>query len=63
MRLPPHVKMTREQLGLDQDPKMLRLPRGLEVVGTDWFRDSDIEIVFIPNTIRELGKCAFDGCK
>ena len=56
LRIPPHIRMTREQLGLDQeDPKVLRLPKGLEVVGFEWFRWSDIEKVFIPNTVRELG--------
>ena len=64
LHLPPHIKMTREQLGLDQeDPKALQLPHGLEVVGKDWFRDSDIEKVFIPNTVRELGKSAFYSCE
>lgn len=45
--------MTREQLGLDQeDPKVLRLPKGLEAVGNEWFDDSDIEKVVIPKTVR-----------
>ena len=34
VNLPPRVRMTPEQLGLDQkDPKKLRLPDGLEEVG------------------------------
>lgn len=38
LEIPPQVKMTLEQLGLDQkDPKLLRLPNGLETVGSDWF--------------------------
>ena len=62
LRLPPQVQRTREQLGLDQDPKVLRLPDGLEVVGDFWFVSSDIEKVFIPNTVRELGSRAFSDC-
>ena len=41
---------------------MLFLPHGLEVVGAEWFRKSDIEKVFISNTIRELGDSAFCFC-
>ena len=56
--------MTREQLGLDQeDPKVLHLPKGLEVVGAMWFSDSDIEKVVIPKTVRELGEYAFFQCE
>ena len=62
LHLPPHIKMTREQLGLDQDTKELRLPRGLEIVGAEWFKESNIEKLFIPNTVQELGEYAFTGC-
>ena len=55
--------MTREQLGLAQkDPKVLRLPKGLEAVEAGWFDGSDIEKVFIPNTVRALEKRAFACC-
>ena len=55
--------MTSEQLGLGQkNPKALRLPHGLEVVGKNWFSLSDIEKVFIPNTVRELEDNAFRYC-
>lgn len=40
--LPPHIRMTREQLDLAKDSKVLRLPKGLEAVGDCWFTDSDI---------------------
>lgn len=63
LHLPLHIKMTREQLGLDQDPKVLRLPRGLEIVGAWWFKDCDIEKLFISNTVRELRKDAFADCE
>ena len=41
---------------------MLCLPHGLEIVGADWFSLRDIEKVFIPNTVRELGDSAFSSC-
>ena len=40
--------MTREQLGLDQDPKVLRLPDELTFVGNEWFQNSDIERLIVP---------------
>ena len=46
VKLPQRVRMTPEQLGLDQkDPKALRLPAGLEEVGDWWFEDSALERV------------------
>ena len=42
---------------------MLHFPHGLEVVGKGWFRDSDREKVFLPNTVRELGEDAFCSCE
>ena len=48
---------------LESRVKALRLPRGLETVGDNWFSCSDIEKVFIPNTVRELGNYAFGSCK
>ena len=46
VKLPQRVRMTSEQLGLDQkDPKVLRLPAGLEEVGDWWFEDSALERV------------------
>ena len=62
VRLPPHVNMTREQLGLGQDPKVLRLPDGLEVVEDDRFSFSDIRKLIIPSTVKRLGDRAFKGC-
>ena len=32
-------------------------------MGDGWFLRSDIEKIFIPSTVRELGSCAFCGCK
>lgn len=63
LRLPTNVKMTREQLGLDQkNLKVLRLPDGLEVVGDSWFSLSDIEKLIIPNCVRKLEDNAFANC-
>ena len=43
LSLPPHIRMTREQLALDQeDPNVLHLPRGLEVVEIEWFSWNNI---------------------
>ena len=63
IRLPPHVTRTPQQLGLDQDPKVLRFPDGLEVVRNELFNFSDIRKLIIPNTVKKLGDRAFDGCK
>lgn len=62
LRIPQQVQKTREQLGLVQDPKVLRLPDGLEIVGDSWFASSGIEKLIIPKTVRELGNSAFAGC-
>lgn len=56
------MQRTREQLGLDQDPKVLRLPEGLEVVRHHWFADSGIEKLIISNTVKKLGDEAFSDC-
>ena len=64
VKLPPKVRMTPEQFGLDQkDPKELRLPAGLEEVGDWWFEDSAVERVFVPRSVRRLGRHAFAGCE
>ena len=63
LRIPPHVRRTPEQLGVIRDPKVLRLPDGLEVVESEWFSGNEMEKVLIPSTVRELGSCAFCGCK
>ena len=62
LRLPPQVQKTAEQLGLGQDPTVLRLPDGLEVVGDSWFILSDIEKLIIPNCVKKLGNYAFSNC-
>ena len=56
--------MTREQLGLDQeDPKVLRLPDGLEVVGDEWFSLATIEKLVVPSCVKVLGESAFIMCE
>lgn len=63
LRIPSYIGMTPGQLGISCDPKVLRLPDGLEAVGAWWFADSDIEKVLIPSTVREIGNRAFFHCK
>ena len=64
VKLPLKVRMTPEQLGLDQkDPKELCLPAGLEEIGDLWFEDSAVERVFVPRSVRRLGRHAFAGCE
>ena len=64
LSLPPHIKMTREQLGLDQeDQKILRLPHGLEVVGNKWFSLATIEKLIVPSCVKVLGESAFIMCE
>ena len=60
--IPQHVRVTREHLGLDQDPRVLCLPEGLEAVGERWFAGSLVERVTIPSSVRALGKGAFYSC-
>ena len=53
------VHMTAEQLGIGQDPRILRLPDGLEAVEDEWFRDDQIQKLIVPRSVRKLGKRAF----
>ena len=63
LKIPPQVKMTLELLGLDQkDSKVLRLPDGLETVGSDWFQYSDVEKVVVSKSVKVLGEDAFGFC-
>ena len=63
VRLPPRAKMTPEQLGVGQtDPRVLRLPDGLESVGSYWFMDGDVEKLVVPSSVRVFGACAFMDC-
>lgn len=41
---------------------ILKLPAGLETVKQDWFRESRIQKVIIPRSVRELEPEAFYGC-
>ena len=56
--------MTPEQLGLGQnDPKVLRLPDGLETGGEEWIQCREMEKLIVSSSIKTLGKCIFSGCK
>lgn len=63
LKLLPHVRMTRAQLGLSQDPRVLRLPEGLEVVGNSWFAGCGVEKVAVPASVRQLGNDVFFECR
>ena len=64
VRLPSGARMAREQLGLCQkDPKVLRLPEGLEAVGDRWFAGSDVERVAVPSSVGALGEEALADCR
>ena len=64
LELPKRVKMTPEQLGADQkDPKVLRLPQGLVVVGEKWFQGFGIEKLILASSVRTLEYGAFDSCE
>ena len=41
----------------------MKLPKGLERVGSCWFQNSGIEVVVVPASVREIGSYAFDGCE
>ena len=62
--MPRQAKKTPEQLGIGQtDPKVLRLPDGLEEVGDEWFRDGGVEKLVVPNSVKTLGESVFFKCK
>ena len=43
--------------------KQIKLPDGLDAIGAGWFRDTVVECVFIPSSVRAIGDNAFSGCK
>lgn len=64
LKIPPQVKKTPEQLGLDQkDQRVVRLPDGLETVGNGWFRERDVEKLVVSSGVKVLGDSAFFGCR
>ena len=63
LKIPARVRRTPEQLGLDQkDPEVLCLPNGFKAVGNVWFRNSNVEKVIIPSSVKTLGEYAFYYC-
>ena len=63
LKIPPQVHTAPEQLGLDQkDPKVLRIPDGLETVGNDWFQHSEVEKIIVSKSVKVLGEGAFGFC-
>ena len=54
---------TAKQLGFGQkDLKTLRLPDGLETIGSDWFWYTNIEKLIVSSSVKTLGNCAFGDC-
>ena len=43
--------------------KNIAIPEGTEKIGNNWFRNSEIESVDIPASVREIGENAFHGCR
>ena len=43
--------------------KHISIPEGTERIGSYWFWGSEIEGVEIPASVREIGACAFSGCR
>ena len=54
---------TPERVGLQGDPKVLRLPDGIEEVGDMWFCESEIEKLIVPSSTKKFGAGAFASCK
>ena len=54
---------TPERVGLQEDPRVLRLPDGLEEVGDNWLRECDIETLIVPSSVRKFGVHAFAYCE
>lgn len=62
--LSQHVRRMSEQFGAGQnDPRLVRLPDGLEVVGERWFEASGVEKVTVSSSVKTLGKAAFAWCR
>lgn len=55
--------MKPEQIGLCYDPKVLRLPDGLEVVGELWFGAVGIETLIVSSSVKKFEMGAFTGCR
>ena len=61
LAIPPQVKMTPEQLGLDQKtPGVLRFPDGLEAPEPEWLKCGDVEKVIISSSIKVLKNDSFN---
>ena len=54
---------TPEHVGLQEDPKVLRLPDGIEEVGDMWFWGNEIERLVVPSSVRKFGEYAFSDCE
>ena len=63
VRLPHfNTKVGDRTLGELRQLKEVKLSDGLEIIGENWFADSDIEKVVVPASVKEIQASAFRGC-
>lgn len=46
-----------------EDPHILVVPDGTEVINTRQYANTDYECIFIPRSVKLVKGFAFDGCK
>ena len=63
VRLPRFdTKVGDRTLGELRHLREVKLQEGLEIIGENWFADSDIEKVVVPASVKEIQVSAFRGC-
>ena len=63
VRLPPrNTPVGGTQLGL-LTVRDVRIPSGVEKIGSRWFYETAVETVAIPESVTEIGEEAFFGCR
>ena len=43
--------------------KNVVIPEGVQVFGEQWFKNSKIESIIVPSSVKEIGPSAFCDCK
>lgn len=62
--IPAGQKRVGDELLMDlRNLKDVTIPEGIQEIGEQWFKHSEIESVAIPASVRSIGKDAFCGCK
>ena len=41
----------------------MEVPNGIEYIGSECFRDSGVEEIMLPATLREISKSTFTDCR